>query len=173
MTTLTLLPGTSLVEIEGAADRYTGPIIIPDSIRKAPSRIGRVIATNLTGKDRAFLGVNDLTGKRVLVAPGLGQQIKGNRYLYHNLHEYKDPQTRRPVRETPFRAILDDETDIKASESTSVKRCRYCGPAKVGGETRNGMMLVPGPGGTPYCPKCKRSEDGGVINPDDLDAAVR
>lgn len=173
MTTLTLLPGTSLVEIEGNADRYTGPIIIPESIRKAPSRIGRVIATNMTGKDRACLGVDDLTGKRVLVAPGLGQQIKDNRYLYHNLHEYKDPQTRRPVRETPFRAILDDEAEIKASESASVKRCRYCGPAKAGGETRNGMMLVPGPGKIFYCPQCKRSENGSIVNPDDLDAAVR
>lgn len=172
MTTLTLLPGTSLVEIEGAAEKYQGPVIIPERLKNAPSRVGRVVNSNMTGKDRAFLGVDDLTGKRVIVVPGLGQIVSGNRYLYHNLHEFKDPQSGRRMRETPFRAIIDDRADVSATEENSVKRCRFCGPAKAGAETRNGLILVPGPKGIMHCPKCKRSEDGSIVNPNDLDAAL-
>jgi hypothetical protein len=168
-----LLPGHSLVEIEGQAASIGG-IVIPERYRSKPTRVGRVVASNLTPFDRSRIGVDDILNRRVVVDGSLGRQIDGNHFLYQNVYTFKE-QSGRKRYESPFLVLLDEETKFGLGDnSTNVKRCRFCGPAKLeGGESKANLMLVPGPRGVQYCPRCKCDEAGSVVNPDDLDEAIR
>ena len=55
-------------------------------------------------------------------------------------------------------AIIGNDVDMEQAQgSTSVKRCKFCGPAKEG--SPNGMMMV-ARNGKDTCPRCNRTETG-------------
>ncbi len=160
-----LLPGTSLVELESEAsslEKYG--LALPDSVRNRPVKIGRVVDSVMTGKDRAFLGVDSLQGSRVLIDGKNGTWIKDRIYRLRNLMELpKQRKTDKTRYSTPFLAIMP-EGEITLGNGEA-KRCMFCGPAKSHISDAS-PLLVDGENGQEYCPRCRKKADGSLYEPE-------
>jgi len=165
---ITLLPGRTLVQLEGLRDNVdTGDLVLPEGFDKR-TYVATVLDTNLTDKDRTYLGVDSLIGARVLVVPEAGTWIDGNRWIFPNLVCLNPAEvatrSEKPKYDTPFLAIAHVAGAIAVSEN--IPRCKYCGPARpLTGP--NNMILVSmvdkNRGQILGCPRCGKDQSGNLI----------
>lgn len=166
---ITPLPGKTLVRLEGLiSNTDAGSLILPSSSDRT-TYVADVLVTNMTDKDRAFLGVDTLDGARLIVIPEAGTWVGDDRWLFPNLIciNTDDVKTKnsRPKYESPFLAIAAKKALISVAEA--VPRCKYCGPARaISGP--NNMILVPmvdkDKGEMLGCPRCNKDRTGRQIN---------
>lgn len=161
---ITPLPGTSVVELDSQFDALaTAAIILPQGKQSVPIRSGTVKAANLTGTDKALLGIDDIAGLKVILDARHGTIIDGKlTAVFPNLVQInKGVKGERPKFKSPFLAIYDG-AKIQAVTSDESPRCMFCGPAKSS-ESQQAMILVRNSKGIDYCPRCKRTPDGGRV----------
>jgi len=159
---MTLLPGNSIVELEteqNALERFG--LELPDSFRSRPIKIGRVVDSVMTGRDRAHIGVDSLIGSRVVVDGKNGSYLHGKSYRIRNLIEIKVPG-RKTRYETPFLAIIPEGAVETCGDES--KRCMWCGPAKSENSALS-PLLVAGIGKVEYCPRCLKTASGEQYDP--------
>lgn len=162
---ITLLPGHSRITLESLYNADTGPIVLPERLRSQRVYVGRVTDSNLTGRDKAHIGVDSLMGCRVLLHHRYGKRLSDEEMIVPNLVPI-DEKKRKFV--TPFLAIVSDDFKFTLSPTkSSDRRCGFCGPASSE-KSQNNVMLAPHPKYGHYCPRCNRTEAGDVIKPSDV-----
>lgn len=157
-------PGAAFVELESEFDvTLLGGLVLPESMKRKKTMVGRIVASNVTGKDAAHLGTDSLDGRRVVVDWKYVTLIDGKIHHVPLLVERKreDGQSFKPKRyDTPIQAILGEDVEVSAVQDEA-PRCRHCGPAKSSNSPRS-MLLVAGRGGINYCPRCKKTAAGDI-----------
>lgn len=162
---ITLLPGNSRIELEGMVTADTGGIVLPESVKSQRVFIGRVKDCRMTPKDRAFIGVDDMTGLRVVVSQRVGRWLCDAEWIVPNLIAI---DAKKKKFASPFLAIIPDDMKLNlAAMGDGDKRCKFCGPA-ISRVSHNNVMLTPHPKHGFYCPRCNRNEHGDKIDPNDV-----
>lgn len=162
---IALLPGHSRITLESLYNADTGPIVLPERLRSQRVYVGRVTDSNLTGKDKAHIGVDSLMGCRVLLHHRYGKALSDAEMIVPNLVPI-DEKKRKFV--TPFLAIVPEDFKFTLFPTKySDRRCRFCGPASSA-KSQNNVLLVPHAKHGWYCQRCNRTEAGDVINPSDI-----
>lgn len=158
------MPGAALVELESEFDvTLLGGLVLPESMKRKKTMVGRIKAASVTGKDAAHLGADSIDGRRVVIDAKYVTLIEGKLHHIPLLVERKrdDGQSFKPKRyDTPIQAFVGDDVEI-GTHQDEAPRCRHCGPAKSSNSLRN-MLLVAGRGGASYCPRCKRTPAGDI-----------
>lgn len=161
---ITPLSGTSVVELDSQFDALgTAAIVLPQGKQSLPIRSGTVRSSILTGRDKAMLGVEDLAGRKVIIDSRHGTIVDGKlTAVVPNLVQInKDRRGERPKFISPFIAFYDGGK-VQAVSSDEAMRCMFCGPAKSS-ESQQAMILVRNSKGIDFCPRCKRTPDGGMV----------
>lgn len=157
---VTPVAGTSFIRIESLFNNIdTSGLVLPDIIRSRAVTVGRVIKSNMTGKDKAHIGVDSIEGCRVILSGRTGTMISEDVMVIHNLYALNPKKTRW---ETPILAIVPDNVAMAPVHDES-KRCRFCGPARSE-NSQLSPVLVAGPGGVEACPRCCKTADGRIID---------
>ena len=159
-----LLPGFSRVRMETMGVLNIGGLVLPESLQGKKLYIGSVIDSNMTGKDRAVIGVDDINGKRVLIGRAIGRHLTDNDWIVPNIHPIDVKKKRF---DSTFIALFDPDVKLQLTTDGEQKRCRHCGPANRVHSEQN-IMLAPHPKHGWYCPRCHRNEHGAKVDPKDI-----
>lgn len=155
------IPGKSYIRIE---DRFANVdsfgLALPDQLRGQSITVGVVLKSSMTDKDRALLGIDDLSGRRVLISNRAGTAIADGIISIPNTFKVGAKGNRY---DTPILAILPH--DAKATPSHDEQpRCMFCGPANINVSPLP-PYLVTGYKDTLYCPRCNKKQDGSKYDP--------
>jgi ribosomal protein S27AE len=165
--TLTPIAGFSYVEMETLLGANTGPIVLPERLKKIPVFIGRVVKSVFTQRDKQRIGVDNIDGARVILANHIGRHIQGNTYAFPNTYP-RDPRAKKKQYDTPYLAIIPSDAEFNlhgiGTAVDEVPRCRFCGPADSTKSQNNVFMQQHKDHGW-YCCRCNRTQSGDKIDP--------